>query len=64
MTRMSADAQLRYKQLTGRIPGREALLKKADLAKANLNKEKILYLAFPLNLISLLYLLLVFYCMY
>ena len=37
---MSADAQLRYKQLTGKMPGKEALLEKADVAKANLNKAE------------------------
>ena len=40
ITRMSADAQLRYKQLTGKMPGKEALLEKADVAKANLNKAE------------------------
>ena len=40
ITRMSADAQLRYKQLTGKMPGKEALLGKADVEKANLNKAE------------------------
>jgi len=40
ITRMSADAQLRYKQLTGKMPGKEALLGKADKMQADLNKAE------------------------
>ena len=40
ISRMSADATLRYKQLTGKMPGKEALLEKADKMQADLNKAE------------------------
>ncbi len=45
LNRITADTQLRYKQLTGKIPGQEALLEKADSAKATILTNRALLTA-------------------